>query len=110
MAVPLSDTFPALGVSNPARRPRRVDLPLPDAPMIATNSPFAMVKSRPLRMSTVRGPLRMDLRSPSTTIIGCLLRVVSITEPMSPSALAALAGLRIFDTLELCRKFSHSRF
>lgn len=37
--------------------------------MMATNSPRATVKSRPLRMSTVRGPLRMDLRSPVTTIM-----------------------------------------
>src|ERR1035437_8820076 len=54
--------------------------------MMATNSPFAMVKSRPLRISAVRGPLQIDFRNLSTTIIGCTLFVSSLTEPKSPSA------------------------
>ncbi len=70
MAVPLRWTFPAVGVSRPARRPRSVDFHrCALAPMMATNSPLSMLKSRPFRMSTVRAPLRMDLRRPSTAIM-----------------------------------------
>ena len=80
MAVPLRCTLPALGVSSPASRPSSVDLPLPVAPMMATNWPLGIVKSSPFRMSTVRGPLRIDLRRPSTAIMGVLvsLHVVSL--------------------------------
>src|SRR6266702_4569266 len=88
MAIPLRCTLPALGVSSPARSPRSVDLPLPDAPMIAMNSPLETVKSRPLRISTVRAPLRIDFCSPSTTIIGCGLPGFSFTSWESPSAWA----------------------
>jgi hypothetical protein len=41
-----------------------------------------------LRMSTVRGPLRIDLRSPSTTIIGGVLPGVLLTRLKSPFARA----------------------
>ena len=49
-------------------------LPLPDAPMIATNCPWGMRRSMPRRMSTVRLPLRMDFFRLRTSIIpGSLL-------------------------------------
>ena len=34
-----SNTLPLLGTSNPANKPSKVDLPLPDAPSNTTNSP-----------------------------------------------------------------------
>src|SRR5579875_1834995 len=70
MALPCHRTSPELGLSRPASRPRSVDLPEPDAPMIATNSPRSIVKSRPRRISTVVDPVRKLLRNPSTTTIG----------------------------------------
>ena len=57
-------------------------------------------------MSTVRDPLRMDLRSPSTTIIGCVLPASLLTGLKSPSCAARNdAGIAVFDTLERCGKF-----
>lgn len=38
--------IPELGVSNPPRICKSVDFPDPEAPVIATNSPFASSKSR----------------------------------------------------------------
>ena len=69
MAVPLTKTSPEDGVSRPASRPRRVDLPEPEDPMMAANWPLGMAKSRPLRMSTMRAPLRIDLCRPRTAIM-----------------------------------------
>ena len=40
MSVPSISTEPDDGASSPAMRPSSVDLPLPDAPTIATNCPF----------------------------------------------------------------------
>jgi hypothetical protein len=72
MTVPLRETVPEVGLSSPARRPRRVDLPEPEAPMMAANSPRAMEKSIPLRISTVVEPVRRLLRRSETTIIALL--------------------------------------
>src|SRR5690606_22034332 len=38
--------FPPVGLSNPASRPSRVDLPEPERPMIATRSPCATARFR----------------------------------------------------------------
>ena len=51
---------------------------------MATNSPLWMLKSRPLRMSMVREPLRMDLRNPVTSIMGCVLPASLLTGLRSP--------------------------
>src|SRR5690606_30632501 len=39
---PSTEIWPELGESRPAIRPRRVDLPLPEAPVSATNWPSGM--------------------------------------------------------------------
>src|SRR5579875_1317536 len=80
MALPCHRTSPELGLSRPASRPRSVDLPEPDAPMIATNSPRSIVKSKPRRISTVVEPVRRLLRNLSTTMIG-LESVTEFGEP-----------------------------
>src|SRR5262249_33543750 len=54
---PSRATAPRLGRSKPARICRRVDLPHPEGPMIATNSPSATLKSMP--SSTDREPFRV---------------------------------------------------
>ena len=53
--LPARVTSPAEGRSSPPRRWSRVDLPLPEGPMMATNSPLATWKSRPASASTAHG-------------------------------------------------------
>ena len=48
---------PAVGLSTPASRCSRVDLPEPDAPTTATNSPRVTVRSMPSRARTAASPL-----------------------------------------------------
>jgi hypothetical protein len=50
-------TVPALGTSRPASRPSKVVFPLPDGPMIATNSPSRMVKFTSRSTVNVCAPL-----------------------------------------------------
>ena len=55
---PPSAISPSVGVSSPATRLRRVDLPHPDGPITATNSPAAHVQVDPRR---THGPARPRL-------------------------------------------------
>ena len=52
--LPATKTWPVLGRSMPVIMLTRVDLPLPDLPMTATNSPGLTRRSTPL--SAVNGP------------------------------------------------------
>ena len=61
---PLMIMFPSVGSSNPAMRLRRVVLPLPEAPVMATNCPVGITRSMPLRMFTLCPPPKRDLLSP----------------------------------------------
>src|SRR4026209_2465221 len=47
MSVPSTSTCPELGVSTPPRTRSRVDLPEPEGPTMATNSPFSTLKLTP---------------------------------------------------------------
>src|SRR6185503_10794596 len=44
ISVPSTSTWPELGVSTPPRTCSNVDLPEPDGPTMATNSPFSTLK------------------------------------------------------------------
>jgi len=55
---PRNSIVPAVGVSSPARRLRRVDLPDPDAPITAKNSPSSIPISTPSTARTSWGPRR----------------------------------------------------
>src|SRR5262249_14838737 len=44
ISVPSTSTWPELGVSTPPRMCSRVDLPEPEGPTMATNSPFSTLK------------------------------------------------------------------
>ena len=52
---------PLVGFSNPASMLRRVDLPEPEAPTMATNSPLYISKSSPSRARTLISPTRYIL-------------------------------------------------
>ncbi len=54
---PLSQYSPWVGVSRQPMRFIIVDLPDPEGPMMATNSPFRMVRSTPRRACTVSEPI-----------------------------------------------------
>ena len=56
---PDSVTLPAVGRSRAARIFRRVVLPEPDSPMMATNSPSSTEKDTSLRASTFCPPNRV---------------------------------------------------
>ena len=43
MSFPSIYTFPDVGLSTPPIKCNNVDFPLPDAPTIATNSPFSIL-------------------------------------------------------------------
>ena len=49
---PAMKTLPEVGVSRPAMQCRRVDLPEPDGPMMAANSPSVMVRLTVSRATT----------------------------------------------------------
>jgi acyl-CoA thioesterase-1 len=71
MSVPSSLTVPLDGVSRPASRPSKVDLPEPEAPTRASVSAGCTVKSTLCRM--VSSPLASATRfdRPATSIAGC---------------------------------------
>ena len=50
-------TLPSVGVSNPASRCRRVDLPDPDGPMMTVHSPPARSSEIPRSASTAASPV-----------------------------------------------------
>src|SRR5688500_13324007 len=66
---PLMRTPPPVGVSRPASKPRRVDLPEPDTPTIATASPALIAKLMSLSMVNPVPPLGTVLPSVSTRMI-----------------------------------------
>src|SRR5260370_37714007 len=59
-----------MDVPTPAHNSHSVLLAVARAHNTAANLPRGIVKSRPLRISTVRAPLRIDLRRPFTRIMG----------------------------------------
>ncbi len=66
---------PSVGVSRPATRLSSVDLPQPDGPMTATNSPGVIVKSTPRSARTGAPSDSNVLRSPCvSTTIAALVR------------------------------------
>ena len=67
---PATVTFPAEGRSIPPRMPIRVDLPLPDAPTIATISPAWTTRSRPCSAWTSRSATLKIRTRFSQTITG----------------------------------------
>src|SRR6267143_2782343 len=76
-------TSPRSGCSKPARTPRSVDLPQPDGPMTATNSPSATEKLR--SSSTDTSPWRVwnVLETDRTSILG-LIAPAHLVEPLEP--------------------------
>ncbi len=63
MSTPFTSTWPLDGRSSPAMMPSKVDLPEPEGPMMATNSPWAMRRLMPLRMSMRSRPSGSHLRT-----------------------------------------------
>ncbi|MBW8896656.1 MAG: arylesterase [Massilia sp.] len=86
MSVPSSSTWPDDGVSRPASRPSRVDLPEPEAPTRASVSAGCTVKSTSCRI--VSSPLASitRLESPRTSIAG-------LTAPPCPAPTFAASGI-----------------
>ena len=82
---PLSQVWPELGSSRPASRASRVDLPAPDAPMMATVSPAATSKLTPSRMVSVPSGLLTCLLKASVlrTMEGA---VAAVTETLFADA------------------------
>src|SRR6185295_7872466 len=72
MSTPSITIVPEVGVSSPASKPSRVLLPLPEAPMIATNWPAGISRSTPRRMSTRWLPLSRDFVRPRAASRGAL--------------------------------------
>src|SRR5436305_101559 len=64
---PATAISPSVGVSRPATRLRSVDLPQPEGPMTATNSPGSITKSTPRRARTGTPSDSYVLRSPVTS-------------------------------------------
>src|SRR5215211_50558 len=68
MSTPSRIICPEVGESRPASRPSSVLLPLPDAPMMATNCPRSTSRLMPLRISTVWVAVAIRLVSWRATI------------------------------------------
>src|SRR4029434_7719776 len=64
---PATETAPASACSRPAMRLSSVDLPMPDSPRMAINSPRATSRETPA--STVRG------RGPGNTLVTFAMRI-----------------------------------
>src|SRR5690242_3691572 len=62
MSMPSINTWPLVGLSSPAMMPSSVDLPEPEGPTIATNSPLFTSMLMPLRISMRVPPRGRDLR------------------------------------------------
>src|SRR5215467_8920189 len=84
IGVPWSFTSPRLAGSNPARIFRSVDLPQPEGPTTATNSPSATVKSMPSSATTVPRGVAYSLRK-------SLTQITSAERPMAPEVYQASA-------------------
>ena len=66
MSFPSIYTFPLVGLSTPPSKCNNVDLPLPDAPTIATNSPFSTEKDTLSTAFTLFSPFPYVLHKFST--------------------------------------------
>src|SRR5919198_542531 len=66
---PSIDRVPADGVSRPATTRSRVDLPQPDGPTSAMNSPGRRVRSIDSRAAIVRASSSKDFATPPTTTL-----------------------------------------
>src|SRR5262244_3407794 len=84
IGVPWSFTSPRLAGSNPARIFRSVDLPQPEGPTTATNSPSATLKSMPSSARTVPRGVAYSLRK-------SLTQITSAERPMAPEVYQASA-------------------
>src|SRR5215510_11932963 len=81
--LPSRATAPRSGWSKPAKIFRRVDLPHPEGPMMATNSPSVTVKSMP--SSTAREPFRVGYSfHRSVTVILMPIAPPYDVEPLDP--------------------------
>ena len=67
---PATVISPSSGVSSPATRLSRVDLPQPEGPIRATNSPSPTVRSTPRSALTGAFSASNVLRKPRTAIAG----------------------------------------
>src|SRR3990172_7020704 len=76
MSCPATRNSPRSGRSRAAIRCRSVDLPHPEGPTTATNSPCSTRRSRP-SSATMRPP-SYALTSPLASIIGCSLMAESL--------------------------------
>src|SRR5512138_1798273 len=81
---PSTLTSPRSGFSKPASTPSSVDLPQPDGPMMATNSPSPTEKLMSSR--TASGPRRVwnVLEMPRTSILG-LIPPANLVESLQPA-------------------------
>src|SRR5581483_4667732 len=97
MSTPSRTTLPEVGVSSPASSPKSVLLPLPEAPMIATNCPAGISRSMPRRMSTRWLPLSRLFVRFRTVRIAEMTGTSSIMEgmsaPLKKSAFVVLVAL-----------------
>src|SRR5471032_2989469 len=84
MSAPSSTTLPALGVSRPASKPSKVDLPEPEAPTMASVSAFRTVKSTSCKI--VSSPLA------SATRLARPLTAMAATDPVPDAGAATLAA------------------
>ena len=67
---PVMRIWPAVGVSRPARQCRRVDLPEPEGPMMAANSPGRMARLTPSRATTRASPWPYAFVTPRASTTG----------------------------------------
>src|SRR6185369_8495810 len=68
---PTRKYFPLVGVSKAPKICINVDLPEPDGPIIATNSPVSILKLTPWRALKKTSPSRYDLVTIFTLIMWC---------------------------------------
>ena len=79
MIEPKIEIFPDVGWSNPASKLINVDLPAPDVPIMATDSPALMLKEIPFRIDSSLALLMTDLVIFSTLIMDWLMiKLVSL--------------------------------
>src|SRR4029453_5794388 len=73
MSTPATTIEPELGRSSPATSPRRVDLPLPDGPVIPQTSPAATSSVIPSRIVRAHPPLGSRMTTSRPRIITKLI-------------------------------------
>src|SRR5689334_6660625 len=91
MGMPFSSASPSLCGSSPARILSRVDLPHPDGPTTAMNSPSAIAKEMLLSASTPAAPRPYLSDSPRTEMtepgaVGCLISAWAFKLPSASLA------------------------